>query len=100
MNLRRWLTPGIGVKRWLLVVFAGLLLVALAFAHLLRQATRDLAPGGMVGTVLDALTLQFLHEIELEVGASGDFENLEQRHQRNVMVFGFVGGDEMADLVE
>lgn len=60
MNLRRWLTPGIGVKRWLLVIFVGLLLVALAFAHLLRQATRDLAPGGAVGTVLDALTLQFL----------------------------------------
>lgn len=60
MNLRRWLTPGIGVKRWLLVIFVGLLLVALAFAHLLRQATRDLASGGAVGTVLDALTLQFL----------------------------------------
>ena len=60
VNLRRWLTPGIGVKRWLLVIFVGLLLVALAFAHLLRQATRDLAPGGAVGTVLDALTLQFL----------------------------------------
>jgi len=44
MNLRRWLTPGIGVKRWLLVLFIGLLLLALAFAHLLRQATRDLAP--------------------------------------------------------
>ena len=30
MNLRRWLTPGIGIKRWLLVVFAGLLLLAVA----------------------------------------------------------------------
>ena len=39
MNLRRWLTPGIGIKRWLLVVFAGLLLLALAFAHFLRQVT-------------------------------------------------------------
>ncbi len=28
MNLRRWLAPGIGVKRWLLVVFTGLLLLA------------------------------------------------------------------------
>ena len=37
MNLRRWLTPGIGIKRWLLVVFAGLLLLAVAFAHFLRQ---------------------------------------------------------------
>jgi len=60
VNLRRWLTPGIGVKRWLLVLFFGLLLLALAFAHLLRQATRDLAPGGLVGTVIDTLTLQFL----------------------------------------
>ena len=40
VNLRRWLTPGIGIKRWLLVVFVGLLLLALAFAHVLRQATR------------------------------------------------------------
>lgn len=60
MNLRRWLTPGIGVKRWLLVLFIGLLLLALAFAHLLRQATRDLAPGGLAGTIIDTLTLQFL----------------------------------------
>ena len=49
VNLRRWLTPGIGVKRWMLVVFLGLLLLALAFAHMLRQATRDLAPGGPLG---------------------------------------------------
>jgi len=60
VNLRRWLTPGIGIKRWLLVVFVGLLLLALAFAHMLRQATRDLEPGGLAGTMLDVLTLQFL----------------------------------------
>ncbi len=60
MNLRRWLAPGIGIKRWLLVVFAGLLILALAFAHLLRQVTRDLEPGGFAGLVVDALTLQFL----------------------------------------
>jgi len=58
MNLRRWLTPGIGVKRWLLVVFAGLLILALAFAYVLRQMTRDLEPGSALVSVLDALTLQ------------------------------------------
>ena len=44
MNLRRWLTPGIGIKRWLLVVFVGLFLVAIAVAYFLRQVsrTRDL----------------------------------------------------------
>ena len=52
--------PGIGIKRWLLVVFAGLLLLALAFAHFLRQITRDLAPGGPAGGIIDLLTLQFL----------------------------------------
>ncbi|MGH2477893.1 MAG: gluconeogenesis factor YvcK family protein [Candidatus Limnocylindrales bacterium] len=60
MRLRRWLTPGIGVKRWLLVVFLGLLLLALAFAHLLRQVSRDLEPGGLFGTLIDVATLQFL----------------------------------------
>lgn len=60
MNLRRWLMPGIGVKRWILVVFAGLLLLALAGAHVLRQTTRDLEPGGAIGTLIDVATLQFL----------------------------------------
>jgi len=59
-NLRRWLTPGIGVKRWLLVSFAGLLVLALGAAHVIRQATRDLEPGGVAGTVIDAVTFQFL----------------------------------------
>jgi uncharacterized cofD-like protein len=60
VNLRRWLAPGIGIKRWLLVLFAGLLLLSLAFAHFLRQVSHDLAPGGAAGTVIDLLTLQFL----------------------------------------
>ncbi len=60
MNLRRWLTPGIGIKRWLLVVFAGLLLLAIALAHFLRQITRDLSPTGLAGGLIDLLTLQFL----------------------------------------
>jgi uncharacterized cofD-like protein len=60
MNLRRWLSPGIGVKRWLLVVFVGFLLLALAVAHLLRQVSRDLEPGGLAGSLIDLFTLQFL----------------------------------------
>jgi uncharacterized cofD-like protein len=60
VNLRRWLAPGIGIKRWLLVMFAGLLLLALAFAHFLRQATRGLEPDGIPGALLELLTLQFL----------------------------------------
>jgi uncharacterized cofD-like protein len=60
VNLRRWLTPGIGVKRWLVVLFLGLLLLALGVAHLLRQLSRDLEPGGVAGTLIDLATLQFL----------------------------------------
>ena len=60
MNLRRWLAPGIGVKRWLLVLFIGLLALALGFAHLLRQVSRDLEPGGPLTSLINVLTLQFL----------------------------------------
>ena len=60
MNLRRWLTPGIGVKRWLLVTFLGLLLLSLGVAHMLRQVSRDFEPGGPFDTVTSMLTLQFL----------------------------------------
>jgi uncharacterized cofD-like protein len=59
-QLRRWLTPGIGVKRWVVLVFAGLLLLALGVAHLVRQASRDLQPGGFAQLLLDGVTLQFL----------------------------------------
>jgi uncharacterized cofD-like protein len=60
VNLRRWLTPGIGVKRWLVVLFVGLLLLALGVAHMVRQATRDLEPTGFLGALIDLATLQFL----------------------------------------
>jgi uncharacterized cofD-like protein len=60
MKLRRWLTPGIGVKRWLAVAFAGLVLLALAVAHVVRQVTAGVHPGGVGGTLLDLATLQFL----------------------------------------
>ncbi len=60
MNLRRWLLPGIGIKRWLGVVFAGLFLLALAVAHVVRQVSADIHPAGLAGLLIDAMTLQFL----------------------------------------
>ena len=59
-NLRRWLTPGIGVKRWLLLAFAGLLILSLGAAQVIRQVTRDVGPGGLTASILDAVTFQFL----------------------------------------
>lgn len=60
MNLRRWLTVGIGVKRWLLLAFLGLLLLAIGVAHVIRQVTASTEPGGPVMSVIDLVTLQFL----------------------------------------
>jgi uncharacterized cofD-like protein len=60
MRFRRWLQPGMGVKRWLLLAFVGMLLLALAGAHVIRQATKDLQPGGTAQAVIDLITLQFL----------------------------------------
>ena len=49
-----------GVKRWLLLIFAGMLLLALGSAHVIRQITQDWQPGGAIQSVIDLVTLQFL----------------------------------------
>jgi uncharacterized cofD-like protein len=60
VRFRRWLRPGIGVKRWLLLIFLGMLLLALGVAHVIRQVTPDLQPGGLAQSLIDLVTLQFL----------------------------------------
>jgi uncharacterized cofD-like protein len=60
MRFRRWLQPGIGVKRWLGLVFAGLLLIALGTAHVIRQVTPTLEPGSLADSIVDLVTLGFL----------------------------------------
>jgi uncharacterized cofD-like protein len=60
MKLRPWLRPGIGVKRWVLVAFAGLVLLALAGAFALRAFYRDIEVGGPLQSVISVVTLQFL----------------------------------------
>jgi uncharacterized cofD-like protein len=60
VNLRRWLTVGIGVKRWLLLAFIGLLVLAIGVAHVIRQVMASAEPGGPVMSVIDVVTLQFL----------------------------------------
>jgi len=60
VNLRRWLTVGIGVKRWLLVAFIGLIILALGVAHVVRQMTAALPPDSVLGNLLNTLTLQSL----------------------------------------
>lgn len=51
-----WLRPGMHVKRWLLLLLAGIVLISLGLAYLLRHLYADLAfPAGFY-----YLTLQFL----------------------------------------
>ena len=57
-SLTRWLRPGIGIKRWLVVVFIGELLLALAGAFALRAVFRESGTGST--PLLDVLTLAFL----------------------------------------
>ena len=60
-RLRRLLRPGVGLKRWLLVVFVGELIIAIAGALVLRQLVREVAPGGAADdSFIWFLTLQFL----------------------------------------
>jgi uncharacterized cofD-like protein len=56
--IRQWLRPGVGVKRWLFLVFVGLLLIALAVAALLRIALNDVSVDPGLRSLLEMLTLQ------------------------------------------
>jgi uncharacterized cofD-like protein len=60
MNLRQWLRPGMGIKRWLLVVFLGELGLALSIALLLRAVYREVEVEGPLHGVIYLVTLQFL----------------------------------------
>jgi uncharacterized cofD-like protein len=52
----RWLVPGMGIKRWLLVLLAGTTLLGLGFAYLLLDLYRTVQVPEAVGL----LTLQFV----------------------------------------
>ena len=58
--LRRWLRPGIGIKRWLAVAFAGQMLIALAVALVLQMVLRGSPPHSPARAAFDLLTLSFL----------------------------------------
>ncbi len=59
-TLRAWLRPGMGIKRWLALVFAGELGLALALGLVLRQVYRDVEVSGPLQALLYVVTLQFL----------------------------------------
>ncbi len=59
-SLRAWLRPGMGVKRWLLLVFVGELCLAFGGAFALRQLYRDTEVSGPLQALVYVTTLQFL----------------------------------------
>lgn len=73
MRSRRWLTLGIGVKRYLLLIFLGTVILALALAMFLAFVYRTIDVPGPAGTVVYLITLQFLdHPVrEIVVGIGG-----------------------------
>jgi uncharacterized cofD-like protein len=54
---RRWLTIGIGVKRWLGLLVAGAAVTSIGWVYLLLTVNRE---GWLPGPLYDALTLRFL----------------------------------------
>ncbi|TLN23077.1 YvcK family protein, partial [bacterium] len=61
-NLFQWLLPGLGVKRWVLVILIGTTLVGLGFAVLILDLYRN-APGNWWGPLLRLLSLQRLDRV-------------------------------------
>jgi uncharacterized cofD-like protein len=54
---RRWLTIGIGVKRWLVLLVVGAAVTSMGWVYLLLAVNRE---GWLPGPLYDALTLRFL----------------------------------------
>jgi uncharacterized cofD-like protein len=56
----RWLKPGLGVKRWILVATIGVLLLALGIALLLTHIYRTVGFPGVTGQIAYVTTMQYL----------------------------------------
>jgi uncharacterized cofD-like protein len=56
----RYLRPGTGIKRWLVLIFVGQLLLATAGALAIRMVFRDVDPDSLAGQLFGFVTLQAL----------------------------------------
>ena len=59
-RLKRWLRPGMGVKRWLLLMFLGLTILATAGALLIRILFLEVPTDSTLGRVFELVSLNFL----------------------------------------
>ncbi len=62
-TLRNWLRPGLGIKRWMLVVLAGITLMAVGFAILLLDFYRTEYTNQTFLAILSYASLRFLPRI-------------------------------------
>ncbi|HUG15213.1 MAG TPA: gluconeogenesis factor YvcK family protein [Thermomicrobiales bacterium] len=60
MKLRTWLRPGMLVKRWILVLFGGLVMTSLAMAMGLAWIYRNYDFPSSTATIVQTVTLQFI----------------------------------------
>ena len=59
-RLRRWLRPGTGIKRWLVVMLLGLTILAMAGGLAIRIAFREVPADSLAGLLFEVLSLNFL----------------------------------------
>ena len=59
-RLQRWLRPGMGVKRWLLLMFVGLTILATAGALFIRILFREVPADSLAGRLFELVSLNFL----------------------------------------
>jgi hypothetical protein len=59
-RLKRWLRPGTGIKRWLLLMFVGLTILATAGAMLMRILFREVPADSLAGRFFELISLNFV----------------------------------------
>src|SRR5437660_1235800 len=60
MSFFKWFTPGLGVKRWLLLMIAGVAMLGLGIAYFLKESYTKVDLSGEFGHIVYILTLQRL----------------------------------------
>src|SRR5581483_10015860 len=64
MTLLKWLVPGMNVKRWLVLLFLGMLGGALGLGLVMAYIYRAVPFTGLTSQIVIVLTLQFIPRIE------------------------------------
>jgi hypothetical protein len=62
-RIGRWLVPGLGIKRWMLLILAGITLLAVGTGILLLDVYRSNTSNPIILTLLSYLSLRFLPRI-------------------------------------